>query len=65
MMVTMCMEEYKRLEAQEAKLRSVKKMAKDILSEHCEDKDWCKWSELKEALTLDESQLLMKKILEE
>lgn len=65
MMVTMSMEEYKSLDGKAEKLKSIRRLAKDIIAEHGKETDWPKWSDLKETMTLDEAHLLLKKILED
>ena len=65
MFVVMSMEEYKETERKKEKMKDIRRLAKDILIEHSKDKsDWSKPSDMDETMTLDEAQLLLKRILE-
>ena len=46
---------YKSLDGKAEKLKSIRRLAKDIIAEHGKETDWPKWSDLKETMTLDEA----------
>lgn len=64
MYVTMSMEEYRSLETKADNLMEIRRLARNILIDHCDKNDWAKWNDMTETMSLEETQVLMKKILE-
>lgn len=61
--ITMSMEEYKDLEQKAEKLQTIKRHARNILTEHTKN-DWAKANDLEDTLSREESIKLLAVILE-